>query len=78
MASLPTFLGALLAFFLLSGVEGVLPFALATAAASFLYIAIAALVPILHAHNDLRSALLQLAFIGLGVACALALHATLG
>ncbi len=76
-ASLTTFVGALLAYFVLAGVENVVPYALAVSAASFLYIAIAALVPVLHSRRDLKSTIVQLASIGAGIGVSLALHAWL-
>jgi zinc and cadmium transporter len=76
-ASLTTLVGALLAYFLLAGIAEVLPYALAAAAASFLYIAIAALVPILHSRRDLKSSFIQLVSIGAGIGVSLALHAWL-
>ena len=73
-ASGTTFIGALLAYFVLDGVEQALPYALAAAAASFIYIAIAALVPILHSRTDLRSSLIQLMSIGAGIGLTVLLH----
>jgi zinc and cadmium transporter len=45
-----------------------LPFALAVAAASLLYIAVADLIPGLHRRIDPRSSVMQVVLIGLGVA----------
>jgi zinc and cadmium transporter len=45
-----------------------LPYALAFAAASFIYVAVADLIPGLHRRVDLRAGLEQVLFIGLGVA----------
>ena len=55
-------------------VLSVLELILAAAAASFIYIAIAALVPILHSRTDLRSSLIQLMSIGAGIGLSLLLH----
>jgi zinc and cadmium transporter len=48
LSSLATFVGALSAFWLRHAVEGVLPHVMALAAASFVYIALADLVPMVH------------------------------
>jgi len=77
-ASLSTLVGALFASLALDKAEGLLPLALGVAAGSFIYIAIAALVPILHRHNDLKSSVIQLTGIALGVSVAFYLHQTLG
>ncbi|MDF1565622.1 MAG: ZIP family metal transporter [Deltaproteobacteria bacterium] len=74
LAAGTTFIGALLAYFVLAGVQAVLPYALAVSAASFLYIAIAALVPVLHSRTDLKSTLIQLASIGAGIGLSVMLH----
>jgi zinc and cadmium transporter len=47
---------------------GALPYALAVAAAGFLYIAVAGLIPGLHRRADLRTSLAQVILMGLGVA----------
>jgi zinc and cadmium transporter len=45
-----------------------LPYALAVAAASLLYVAVADLIPGLHKRTDLRASALQVLWIGVGVA----------
>ena len=52
-----------------------LPWVLALAAASFLYIAVADLIPELHRRGDVGGAALQVALIGAGVATAALAHA---
>ena len=59
--------GGLLAWFGLRGASGVLPYALALAAAGFLYIAVAGLIPGLHRRADPRTSILQVLLIGAGV-----------
>jgi zinc and cadmium transporter len=66
--SLTAVLGAVLAYFGLQQAIGMLPYALAVAAAGFLYVAVAGLIPGLHRSADLRTSLAQVILIGLGVA----------
>jgi len=61
-------LGGIVAYFGLRQATGALPYALALAAAGFLYIAVAGLIPALHRRADPRTSLAQVALIGLGVA----------
>ena len=61
-------LGAVAAYFGLRQAIGVLPYALAFAAAGFLYIAVAGLIPGLHRRADPRTSALQVLLIGAGVA----------
>jgi zinc and cadmium transporter len=61
-------LGGIVAYFGLRQAMGLLPYALALAAAGFLYIAVAGLIPALHRRADPRTSLAQVALIGLGVA----------
>jgi zinc and cadmium transporter len=60
--------GGIAAFFGLQRALGVLPYALAFAAAGFLYIAVAGLIPGLHRRADPRTSLAQVVLMGLGVA----------
>lgn len=59
--------GGLIAYVALKRAMGVLPYTLAVAAAGFLYIAVAGLIPELHRRTDLPSSLAQLAGMGAGV-----------
>jgi zinc and cadmium transporter len=61
-------LGAVVAYYGLRGAMGVLPYALAFAAAGFLYIAVAGLIPGLHRRSDPRTSVTQVILISLGVA----------
>lgn len=66
-SSLTSLLGGLLGYFFLKDIQGIQPYVLAFAAASFLYIAIADLLPALHEHT--RTSLGRQAFwIALGLA----------
>jgi zinc and cadmium transporter len=61
-------IGAIAAYFGLRRAIGVLPFALAFAAAGFLYIAVAGLIPGLHRRSDPRTSAAQVLLISLGIA----------
>ena len=64
-SSLTSVLGGLLGYFALDGAEHVLPYVLTIAAASFIYIAVADLLPLLHRQRN--SFAMQSALIGVGV-----------
>jgi zinc and cadmium transporter len=59
---------AVIAYFFHGTVKEVLPFILALSAASFIYIAIAGLVPDLHRQTGIRSAIKQLVLMLTGIA----------
>jgi zinc and cadmium transporter len=61
-------IGAIIAYYALRGALGVLPYALAFAAAGFLYIAVAGLIPGLHRRADPRASAIQVLLISAGVA----------
>ena len=65
---LASVIGAVAAWWGLGRALWVLPYALAFAAAGFLYIAVAGLIPGLHRRVDPRSSAVQVLLIGLGVA----------
>ncbi len=60
-------LGGIVAYFGLNRAQEALPYALALAAAGFLYIAVAGLIPGLHRRADPRTSLAQVVLMGLGV-----------
>ena len=60
-------LGALIAYFALQQATGALPYALAFAAAGFLYIAVAGLIPGLQRRADPRTSAVQVLLISLGI-----------
>lgn len=64
-SSLTSVLGGLIGYFALDGAEHFLPYVLTIAAASFIYIAVADLLPLLHRQRN--SFALQSALIGVGV-----------
>ncbi len=77
LTSLTSVLGGIAAYFILSPTLQVLPYALAVAASSFLYIAVADLIPGLHRQIDMGSGFAQITLIALGVAVIYFSHATL-
>jgi zinc and cadmium transporter len=60
-------LGGIVAYFGLGHAQQALPYALAIAAAGFLYIAVAGLIPGLHRRADPRTSLVQVVLMSLGV-----------
>jgi len=67
LASLTTVLGGVLAYFCLEDLHDSLPYFLALAASSFIYIAVADLIPSLHKKTDMKTSLQQIALIAAGV-----------
>ena len=67
LASLGTVVGGVLAYYGLGDLHQVLPYFLALAASSFIYIAVADLIPSLHEKTDIKTSLQQIAFILAGV-----------
>ena len=68
LTSLTAVIGGVVGFFALEQALAVLPFAVAVAAASLLYVAVADLIPGLHRKIDPRSSITQVLLIGLGIA----------
>ncbi len=68
LTSLTAVIGGVIGFFALEESLKALPFALAVAASSLLYVAVADLIPGLHRRVDARSGVTQVILIGLGVA----------
>lgn len=69
LSSLSSVLGGVVGWWLLDGAQGLLPYALAVAAASFLYIAVADLMPLLHRRRRIDGFLRQSALLAAGLAC---------
>jgi zinc and cadmium transporter len=67
LSSLSTVVGGLLAYYWLADLEGILPYVLAFAAASFIYIAVADLIPSLHKRVSLAAAVEQIVLIAFGI-----------
>jgi len=74
LASLTTVLGGILAFYSLADLHDSLPYFLALAASSFIYIAVADLIPSLHKKTDMKTSLQQIALIAAGVLLICSLH----
>ncbi len=74
LASLTTVLGGVLAYFSLEDLHDSLPYFLALAASSFIYIAVADLIPSLHTKTDMKTSLQQIALIAAGVILICSLH----
>jgi zinc and cadmium transporter len=71
-------LGALVGYFALSQALVALPYAIAVAAASLIYVAVADLIPGLHKRVDPQGSAMQVALIALGVAVIVACERLLG
>ena len=67
LSSLATLPGAVIAYFFLGSTREAVPFILALSAASFIYIAVADLVPSLHRQIGLKAALMQFVLILAGI-----------
>jgi zinc and cadmium transporter len=74
LASLTTVIGGVLAYFSLADLHASLPYFLALAASSFIYIAVADLIPSLHKKTDTKTSLQQIALITAGVLLICTLH----
>lgn len=77
LSSLSTVIGALAAYYALGDVQHIVPYVLAVAAASFIYIAVADLIPGLHERTAAREALTQILLILAGVVVIYIAHSTL-
>lgn len=69
-SSLASVAGGVMGYFVLGAAKGLLPYALALAAASFIYIAVADLMPLLHRQRERYAMRWQLSLLALGVAMA--------
>ena len=77
LASFATLIGALIAYWSLADFQQVLPYILAVAASSFIYIAVADLIPGLHKRLHFSATLQQLTLIVAGVVVIYLAHSTL-
>lgn len=77
LSSLTTVVGALLAYFSLADVQHILPYILAIAASSFIYIAVADLIPGLHKRVQPKATVQQVTLISMGVLLIYVVHSTL-
>lgn len=74
LASLATVVGGVLGYFWLADLDGSLPYLLALAASSFIYIAVADLIPSLHKKTDFKTSVQQIVLIAAGVLLICTLH----
>ncbi|NOR81188.1 MAG: ZIP family metal transporter [Methyloprofundus sp.] len=74
LASLTTVIGGILAYYSLGDLHDTLPYFLAIASSSFIYIAVADLIPTLHKKTDIKTSLKQIALIFAGVCLIVSLH----
>jgi zinc and cadmium transporter len=77
LSSLTTVIGGVLAWFALQEMHTVLPYVLAVAASSFIYIAVADLIPTLHQRVEGRATIQQVVLIAIGVILIYLAHSTL-
>jgi zinc and cadmium transporter len=77
LTSLTTVIGGLLAFYALQDLQAVLPYVLAVAASSFIYIAVADLIPTLHQRVEVHATFQQIVLITAGVMVIYFTHSTL-
>lgn len=73
-ASLTTVAGALLGYYYISQLRGVLPYVIALGAASFIYIALADLTPNLHRRGGFRPTFLQMLLLVAGIVTIWLIH----
>ncbi|GAW87074.1 zinc and cadmium transporter [Bathymodiolus platifrons methanotrophic gill symbiont] len=74
LASLTTIVGGVLAYYSLGDLQDSLPYFLAMASSSFIYIAVADLIPTLHKKTDIKTSLQQIALIFAGICLIVSLH----
>jgi len=74
LSSFTTIIGGVMSYYWLEHLQEKLPFFLALAASSFIYIAVADLIPTLHKKNDLKTSLQQIGLIAGGVILICTLH----
>lgn len=77
LTSLTTVIGGVVAYFSLSLANAVVPYVLAIAASSFIYIAVADLIPGLHKRPEFSATVQQIVLIAFGVIVISVAHATL-
>jgi zinc and cadmium transporter len=77
LSSLTSLAGGVLGFYALEGMRSATPYVLVVAAASFIYIAVADLIPDLHRAHGTRETLWQITLVATGVATMAVLRAAL-
>lgn len=76
-SSLMSIAGGVLGYFALDDAREATPYVLVLAAASFIYIAVADLIPDMHRRSDARSSVLQIVFIAAGMGTIMLSHTLL-
>jgi zinc and cadmium transporter len=77
LSGLTTVIGGVVSYYFLSDAQHIIPYVLAVAASSFIYIAVADLIPGLHKRLELHVTLQQIVLIASGVAIIQLTHAVL-
>ena len=77
LASITTIIGAVIAYYGLSNAQAIVPYILAIAASSFIYIAVADLIPGLHKRVEFSQTVRQITLIIAGIVVIYFAHATL-
>jgi zinc and cadmium transporter len=77
LTSLTTVIGGVMAYFSLSLANQLVPYVLAIAASSFIYISVADLIPGLHKRPEFSATVQQIVLIASGIAVIFIMHATL-
>lgn len=77
LSGLATVAGGVIAYYGLKNFDHILPYALAVAASSFIYVAVADLIPGLHKRMDLAATVQQVSLITAGVLTIYLVHGTL-
>lgn len=77
LSSLTTIIGAIITYYSLQNSLAVVPYFIAIAAASFIYIAVADLIPTLHKRVEFKETIRQIILISLGVAIIAIAHEAL-
>lgn len=77
LSGLATVAGGLIAYYGLQNYDQVLPYALAIAASSFIYVAVADLIPGLHKRMEMTATVQQVSLISAGVLTIYLVHGTL-
>lgn len=77
LASLTTVVGGVLAYYVLADLMAIIPYVLAVAASSFIYIAVADLIPGLHKETQLKATATQIFLIVAGVVVIYIAHSNL-
>ncbi len=78
ISSFATLIGGVLAYFALQDLQSIVPYLLALAASSMIYIAVADLIPGLHKRTELRDTVQQVVLICSGIATIWLVHSLLG